>query len=263
MSSTSPPTTGFGRAIPRRSSAIIARRTRSVMEAALAASVERVVCTSSVATLCPSPLAPPTRPARPASPTVIGAYKRSKVVAERLVEAMVAKQGLPGGHRQSLDADRPARSTADADRPYRRRGRQRPDAGLSGRRPQSGPRRRRRRAAIWLRSTKGGSANAIYWAGRMWAWPRCCARSRRWSAAARRRWRLARALVFPLAWAVSRSRASPGASPSSRSTGCAWPSATCSTVSAKAERELGYRARPYAEALADAIAWFRGAGMVH
>ena len=32
--------------------------------------------------------------------------------------------------------------------------------------------------------------------------------------------------------------------------------------SAKAEAELGYRARPYAEALGDAIAWFAGAGMI-
>ena len=31
-------------------------------------------------------------------------------------------------------------------------------------------------------------------------------------------------------------------------------------TSAKAERELGYRARPYGEAVADAIAWFRQAG---
>jgi len=31
-------------------------------------------------------------------------------------------------------------------------------------------------------------------------------------------------------------------------------------TSAKAERELGYRARPYREALADAIGWFRQAG---
>ena len=30
--------------------------------------------------------------------------------------------------------------------------------------------------------------------------------------------------------------------------------------SAKAERELGYTARPHTEALADAIAWFREAG---
>jgi dihydroflavonol-4-reductase len=68
--------------------------TRIVMDAARAAGVERIVYTSSVATLLPAPagIADETRPATPA--TAIGAYKRSKVVAERLVEAMVA-DGLP------------------------------------------------------------------------------------------------------------------------------------------------------------------------
>jgi dihydroflavonol-4-reductase len=32
--------------------------------------------------------------------------------------------------------------------------------------------------------------------------------------------------------------------------------------SAKAERELGYAARPYAEALKDALDWFRARGYV-
>ena len=32
--------------------------------------------------------------------------------------------------------------------------------------------------------------------------------------------------------------------------------------SAKAERELGYKARPYAEALVEALDWFRAQGMV-
>ena len=32
--------------------------------------------------------------------------------------------------------------------------------------------------------------------------------------------------------------------------------------SAKAQAELGYRARPHREAIADAVAWFRQAGMV-
>ena len=32
--------------------------------------------------------------------------------------------------------------------------------------------------------------------------------------------------------------------------------------SAKAERELGYAARPYPEALADALDWFRAQGMI-
>jgi dihydroflavonol-4-reductase len=31
-------------------------------------------------------------------------------------------------------------------------------------------------------------------------------------------------------------------------------------TSAKAERELGYRARPYVDALKDALDWFRAAG---
>lgn len=31
-------------------------------------------------------------------------------------------------------------------------------------------------------------------------------------------------------------------------------------TSAKAERELGYRSRPYQEAVSEALAWFRVAG---
>ena len=33
--------------------------------------------------------------------------------------------------------------------------------------------------------------------------------------------------------------------------------------SAKAERELGYSARPYQQGVADALAWFREAGYLH
>jgi dihydroflavonol-4-reductase len=69
--------------------------TGAVMRAALAAGVGRVVYTSSVATLLPLDGHPSdeTHPATPEQAT--GAYKRSKVVAERLVERMVAEQGLP------------------------------------------------------------------------------------------------------------------------------------------------------------------------
>lgn len=69
--------------------------TRAVMEAALAAGVGRIVYTSSVATIAPldGGAAGEDRPLTEA--TAIGAYKRSKVVAERLVEQMVAEQGLP------------------------------------------------------------------------------------------------------------------------------------------------------------------------
>ena len=69
--------------------------TRTVMEAARDAGVERVVYTSSVATLKPgTPGAPSGESERLNPGGAIGAYKRSKVVAERLVEDMVA-DGLP------------------------------------------------------------------------------------------------------------------------------------------------------------------------
>ncbi len=67
-------------------------RTRTVMDAALAAGVERIVYTSRASRRCCADDAapPPTRPAPLARSRAVGAYKRSKVVAERLVEEMVA-----------------------------------------------------------------------------------------------------------------------------------------------------------------------------
>ena len=70
--------------------------TRAVLRAALAAGVERVVYTSSVATLRLNPDGTPADEGRMlAEPEAIGAYKRSKVVAERVVEAMIASDALP------------------------------------------------------------------------------------------------------------------------------------------------------------------------
>ena len=68
--------------------------TRNLMQEALRAGVERVVHTSSVATLGLK-----NTPADETSPLSeeqgIGAYKRSKIAAERLVEAMIARDKLP------------------------------------------------------------------------------------------------------------------------------------------------------------------------
>ena len=70
--------------------------TGAVMRAALEQQVERVVYTSSVATLrVDSRTTAATEDAPLAAHEAIGAYKRSKVLAERLVEQMVAEQGLP------------------------------------------------------------------------------------------------------------------------------------------------------------------------
>ncbi|MFS2081698.1 hopanoid-associated sugar epimerase [Telluria sp. Tellsp131] len=70
--------------------------TATVMRAALAAGVERAVVTSSVATLRVSPSTVAATEDEPlAEHEAIGVYKRSKVAAERLVERMVAQEGLP------------------------------------------------------------------------------------------------------------------------------------------------------------------------
>jgi dihydroflavonol-4-reductase len=73
--------------------------TGAVMRAALASGVERIVYTSSVATLGVKPGEDKNAPADETAPlteaTAIGAYKRSKVIAERLVEKMTAEDGLP------------------------------------------------------------------------------------------------------------------------------------------------------------------------
>jgi dihydroflavonol-4-reductase len=70
--------------------------TGAVMRAALAQRIERVVYTSSVATLrVNSTTAAADETAPLAAAEAIGAYKRSKVLAERLVEEMVAQAGLP------------------------------------------------------------------------------------------------------------------------------------------------------------------------
>src|SRR5258708_3368221 len=68
--------------------------TRTVMEEAMRAGVERVVYTSSVATLAPRPDRSAADETVPLSEDkAIGAYKRSKVAAERTVESLLP-QGL-------------------------------------------------------------------------------------------------------------------------------------------------------------------------
>jgi dihydroflavonol-4-reductase len=67
---------------------------RATMGAALKCGVERVVYTSSVAALKPGEGAVD-ETSRHTPQSVIGAYKRSKLVAEREVERMVRDEGLP------------------------------------------------------------------------------------------------------------------------------------------------------------------------
>ncbi|MDN7670949.1 NAD-dependent epimerase/dehydratase family protein [Burkholderia oklahomensis] len=68
----------------------------ATMRAALAEGVERIVYTSSVATLKVTPSGASTDESSPlAAEQAIGVYKRSKVLAERAVERMIADDKLP------------------------------------------------------------------------------------------------------------------------------------------------------------------------
>lgn len=66
-----------------------------VMQEALRAGVERVVHTSSVATLAPEGGVPAHEGNRLSAEKAVGPYKRSKVLSERRVERMIEKDRLP------------------------------------------------------------------------------------------------------------------------------------------------------------------------
>ncbi len=99
--------------------------TRATMEAALESGVEKIVYTSSVATLKPIEGASADETSRHDENTVIGAYKLSKVVAERLVEKMIAERGLPATIVSPSTPYRPARHPPHPHRPHHRRSRHR------------------------------------------------------------------------------------------------------------------------------------------
>ena len=84
-------TIGCGRATPREIERNNLTGARATMGAGLKAGVERVVYTSSVAALKPG--GDETQRHTPQS--VIGAYKRSKLVAEREVERLIETEKLP------------------------------------------------------------------------------------------------------------------------------------------------------------------------
>ena len=235
--------------------------TRNVMEAALAAGVERIVYTSSVATLLPDPTgaADETRPA--SETTVIGAYKRSKVVAERLVEAMVAEKGLPAVivNPSTPIGPRDPRPTPTGRIVVEAANGRMPaylDSGLNLVHVDdvaAGHLAALEKGRIGERYVLGGQDVSL------------AEMLREIAALVGRRpptLALPRAPLFPLAWANEQVARVTGREPFLTLDGLRMAKHRMFYSSAKAERDLGYRARPYAEGLADAIAWFRGAGMV-
>jgi len=235
--------------------------TRTVMEAALAAGVERIVYTSSVATLRPDHGKPAdeTRPATPEQ--AVGAYKRSKVVAERLVEAMVAEQGLPAV------IVNPSTPIGPRDQRPTPTGRIIVEAA-SGRMPAfvesglnlvhvddvaDGHIAAMARGKIGERYVLGGQDVSLR---EMLAVVAGLVGRKAPTI------RIPTAPLFPLAWVNEQIARVTGKDPFLTLDSLRMAAHDMYFSSAKAEAQLGYRARPYSEALADAIAWFRQAGMI-
>lgn len=232
--------------------------TLAVMNAASTAGVERIVYTSSVATLKLDPAGPAdeTRPATPEQ--AVGAYKRSKVVAERLVEAMVA-DGLPA------IIVNPSTPIGPRDVKPTPTGRIIVEAA-SGRMPAfvesglnlvhvddvaSGHLLAMEKGRIGERYILGGQDVSLREMLAMIA-----------AATGRKPPTLSvpRAPLFPLAWANEQVARLTGKDPFLTVDSLKMAAHNMFFSSAKAQRELGYSARPCVEAVHDAIAWFRDNG---
>jgi hopanoid-associated sugar epimerase len=234
--------------------------TRTVMEAALSRHVERIVYTSSVATLrAPDHPAAVDETAPLAEGEGIGAYKESKIAAERLVERLVADRGLPAV------IVMPSTPIGPRDIKPTPTGRIVVEAAM-GRMP----------AYVdtglnlvhvddvatghLLAMDKGRLGERYILGGQDASLREMLAEIARLTGRAAPTINLPRAPLYPLAWAAESVAHFTGREPFVTRDALNMAAHHMFFSSAKAERELGYSARPYALALADALAWFRTAG---
>jgi dihydroflavonol-4-reductase len=235
--------------------------TESVMAAARRAGVARIVYTSSVATLLPDPAGPSdeTRAARPDQAT--GVYKRSKVVAERLVEGMVAREGLPAVivNPSTPIGPRDVKPTPTGRILVEAANGKMPafvDSGLNLVHVDDVA------AGHVLAAEKGRIGERYILGGQDATLAQMLADIAALLGRKPPRVELPRAPIYPLAWLAERWAGVTGREPFLTLDSLRMAKHRMFYSSAKAERELGYRARPYGEALRDALDWFRGEGMI-
>jgi dihydroflavonol-4-reductase len=236
--------------------------TRAVLGAALNAGVERVVYTSSVATLgfrgdgAPSDETLPLKPAE-----AVGAYKRSKVVAEREAERMAA-DGLP------VVIVSPSTPIGPRDVKPTPTGRIIVEAA-AGRMP----------AFLdtglnlvhvddvahghLLALDKGRQGENYILGGQDVSLGKMLADIAALVGRKAPTVSLPRAPLYPLAVVTEALAYLNGNEPFLTRDALKMSRHRMFFSSAKAERELGYAARPYTEGLSDALEWFRQAGYVH
>jgi dihydroflavonol-4-reductase len=235
--------------------------TENVMAAARAAGVNRIVYTSSVATLLPDPAGPSdeTRAARPDQAT--GVYKRSKVVAERLVEGMVARESLPAVivNPSTPIGPRDVKPTPTGRVLVEAANGRMPafvDSGLNLVHVDDVA------AGHILAAEKGRIGERYILGGQDATLAQMLADIAALLGRKPPTVELPRAPIYPLAWLAERWAATTGREPFLTLDSLRMAKHRMFYSSAKAERELGYRARPYGEALRDALDWFRGEGMI-
>jgi dihydroflavonol-4-reductase len=235
--------------------------TKVVMEAAKAAGVERIVYTSSVATLKLHEDGKPADETTSLSETeAIGGYKRSKVAAERRVEEMIG-EGL-----RAVIVN-PSTPVGPRDRRPTPTGRMIVEAA-SGRMPAfvdtglnlvhvddvaAGHLAALKRGRVGERYILGGENMTL--AELLGSIARLVGRSPP-------RLRLPRAPLYPFAFLAEIAAHVTKREPLLTLDGLRMAKQRMFFTSGKAERELGYRARPAEEGIRDAILWFRQAGLV-
>jgi dihydroflavonol-4-reductase len=234
--------------------------TAATMEAALQNGVERIVYTSSVATLKPgSEHAPGAETNRLDEKDAVGAYKRSKIAAERAVEALIAERGL------AAVIVHPSTPIGPGDIKPTPTGRIVVEAA-SGRMP----------AYIetglnlvhvddvaeghWLALEKGAPGSHYILGGENVSLRDMLNAIDDESGRKQSRLRLARAPLYPLAYAAEAAAMVTGKEPFLTVDGLTMAKQTMFYSSAKAARDWGYRARPYREGIRDALSWFRKVG---
>ncbi len=234
--------------------------TRTVMEAALSRGVERIVYTSSVATLRASDQPTPIDETAPlAEGEGIGAYKESKVAAERLVERLVPERGLPAV------IVMPSTPIGPRDIKPTPTGRIVVEAAM-GRIPafvETGLNLVHVDdvAAGHVLAMENGRVGERYILGGQDASLReMLAVIAELTGRKAPTVNLPRTPLYPLAWAAEAVAQITGREPMLTRDSLKMASHHMFFTSAKAERELGYNARPYRQALADALAWFRAEG---
>jgi dihydroflavonol-4-reductase len=235
--------------------------TRAVMEEALRAGVERIVYTSSVATLELRDGAPADETHPLTESKAVGAYKKSKVIAERLVEDMI------GRHRLPAVIVNPSTPIGPRDVKPTPTGRIIVE-GACGRMPgfvdtglnlahvddvAAGHLAALRRGGIGERYILGGENVRL---GAMLADIADIVGRRRPTL------RFPIAALYPIALGAEWFAHLTGKEPFATRDGLRMARHYMFFDDAKARRELGYTSRPYREGIADAIAWFKQAGYV-